>query len=189
MKPIYKKYFTAIALIWAGCFVLFIFAYMLMLAPQRKTKKQIEKRLAEKKQLCDSAQKAAQEETQKQLNEQIRHLRNKLANFVVDSEDLANLTFDIGKMASEREVGSFGINIVDKFPVTAESEGDCLREDKLHISFTGGFNQFAAVLSALERYQPVVFVDEFTINRAKRGGLDHRVSMDLAVFVKKQQDG
>jgi len=188
MKPIYKKYFTAVALIWASCFVLFIFAYMLMLAPQRKSRKQIEEQLAEKKQIYDSAQKAAQEETQKQLNEQIRYLRDKLANFVVDSEDLANLTFDIGKMASERQVGSFGINIVDKFPVTAESEGDCLREDKLHVSFTGGFNQFAAVLSALERYQPVVFVDEFAINRSKRDTLDHHVSMDLAVFVKKQQD-
>jgi Tfp pilus assembly protein PilO len=189
MKPIYKKYFTIIALIWSSCFVVFLLAYMFVLAPQRKSRKQIEGQLAVKKQVYSSAQKAAQEETQKQLSEQLRHLQDKLGRFVVDSEDLANLTFDIGKMASERGVGSFGINIVDKFPVTGESEGDCLREDKLHISFTGGFNQFAAVLSALERYQPVVFVDEFAINRDKRSALDHRASMDLAVFVKKQQDG
>ena len=49
MNPLYKKYFTTVALIWASCFMIFFFVYMLVLAPQIKSKKQIDKQLAEKK--------------------------------------------------------------------------------------------------------------------------------------------
>jgi preprotein translocase subunit YajC len=191
MDPIYKKYFIKVALIWAGCFVLFLFVYMLVLSPQKKSKKQIANQLAEKKRMYESVLKATQEETQIQLNEQIERLQNSLRDFVIDFEDSANLTFDISRIANEKEVASFSIKTKDKEKrgSSAIPDYDYMFENHIDVKFTGGFNQFAGLLNALERHRPVVFVDRFVIARSKRGNLGHEVRMDLAVFVRKRQDG
>ena len=188
MKPIYKKYFAKAALTWAGCFILFFFIYVLMLAPQEKNKKQIEKQLAEKKQIYTSALKVTQQETRNRLNEQIEQLRDRLKDFVIDFEDSANLTFDIGQVASEKKLASFSIKGKEVRGGSAIPNYEYLCENHFNVSFSGGFNQFATFLNALERHRPVVFVDKFSITRSKKGDSDHRVKMDLAVFVKKRRD-
>ncbi len=182
---IYRKYFTTAALIWAGCFILFLFVYMIVLAPQKKTRKQIENQLAEKKQIYNSALKATQEETKIWLNEQIENLRSKLNEFVIDFKDSANLTFDISQIANEKKLDSFSIKGKDA------SEGSTdfkyLSENHIDVSFAAAFNQFATFLNALERHWPVIFVDSFKITRSKRGDPGHKVNMNLAVFIRKRQ--
>ena len=111
---IYRKYLMGAALIWAACLVLFLLVYMLVLGPQRSSKKRLESEIAKKKQLHESALRAAQEETKIQLNEQIESLRDRLKYFVIDFEDSANLTFDIGQIASEKKVASFNIKSKDE---------------------------------------------------------------------------
>ena len=187
MKSIYKKYFTTIA-IWAGCFILFCFVYMLVLAPQKKNKKQIEKQLTQKKQTYDSVLRAARKETKIQLNKQVEHLRDKLKVFVIDPEDLADLIFDIGQIASEKKVTSFNIRTKDSRRGSAIPDCKYLCENQIDISFTASFNQFATFLNTLERNQPVVFVDKFTITRSDQDYSGHHVDMNLAVLLRKRQD-
>jgi len=176
-------------LIWAGCFVLFFFLYMYLLSPQKRIREQIQRQRAEKKQLYDSAMSAAQEKTRVQLQQETDYLRNKLNDFVVDSADLVNVTLDIGRIASEGQLSSFSIRGKEKRKDSEIPNCERIYEDCINVSFTAGdFSQFAAFLNALERRRPVVFVDEFAITRAKKDDSGHRVNMDLAVFVKKQQD-
>lgn len=190
MKPIYKKYLTKTVLIWAGCFVLFFLVHLLVLAPQKRSRKLVEKQLAEKKQMYDSVLKTTRKETKIQLNEQIEHLRNSLKDFVIDYEDSANLTFDISQIANEKKVTSFSIKNKDKknHRDSATPDYNYICENHIDVSFTAGFNQFAALLNALERYRPVVFVDKFIITRPKHDHLARQVNMDLAVFVRKRLD-
>ncbi|MFA5252408.1 MAG: hypothetical protein WC454_07475, partial [Phycisphaerae bacterium] len=145
MKSIYGKYFTKVALAWMSCFVLFFFAYMLMLAPQKKSKEQLGRQLEEKKQLYGSALKATQKETQIQLNEQIESLRDKLKDVVVDFEDSTDVTFAISQIANAKEVTSFSIetNKRDKSRDPTVSD-EYIYESRIDISFlTSDFNQFA----------------------------------------------
>jgi len=189
MKSVYGKYFTKVALIWTGCFVLFFFVYMLMLAPQKNSKEQLEKQLGEKKQMYNSALKAAQKETRIQLNEQIEQLRNKLNNFVIDFKDSANLTFDISQIANGKEVTSFSIETKKDSGKNPAMSDKYISESRIDISFsTADFNQFAALLNALERHRPVIFVDRFAITRSDKSSSEHQVKMNLAVFVRKMQD-
>ncbi|GAG81841.1 unnamed protein product [marine sediment metagenome] len=188
MKSTYKKYFTKVALIWAGCFIVFFFVYMLVLAPQEKNKKQIEEQLAEKKQMYESALKASREESKIQLKERIERLRSGLRDFVIDFEDSANLTFDISQIANEKQISSFSIEGKEVRGGSAVPQSNYLSENHIGVSFTAGFNEFATFLNALERHRPVVFVDKFTITRSKQGDSAHQVNMDLAVFVRKRQD-
>ena len=189
MKSIYKKYLTTVSLIWAGCFVLLGLVYVLVLLPQNKSRKYVEKQLAEKKQIYNYAQKAAQEETKIQLNEQIEHLRNRLTDFVADTRDLADLTLDISRIANEKRVDSLDLTSKDRRGGSEIPNCNYILENRFIASFdASGFNKFATFLNALERHRPVIFVDDFKITRSKRDDSGHKVQMGLAVFAKKQQD-
>jgi len=188
MSSIYRKYFKTTALIWTGCFVLFFLVYVSVLSPQKETKKQIEKQLVEKKQMYDSALKAAQEKTKILLKEQIENLRNSLKDFVIGFEDSANLILDISRIANEKKVGSFSIKGEDAPRGSEIPNCKYISENCININFTADFNQFATLLNTLERHRPVVFVDEFKIIRSEQDDSGHLVDMDLAVFVRKRQD-
>ena len=185
---IYRTYLIRTAIAWAACLVLFIVAYMFILGPQKKSRKALESTLAEKKQMYEFAQKASQEQTKIRLNEQIESLQGTIKSFVVDFEDSANLTFDIGRIANEEKVASFSIKNNDKQSVSDIPDCNSICENHIDISFIAGFNQFATFVNALERHQPVLFVNEFSISRSKKGQSAYQVSLDVAAFVKKRQD-
>jgi len=189
MKLIYKKHITTVALIWAGCFILFVFFYMLVLAPQNKSIKRFENELVEKRNQYESALKASTEESRTQIEEQIAKLRDKLDDFVLDFEDSANLTFDLGQIATEGEIASFSIKSREKGVVSAIPNCDYIYEYYIDIGFIGQFNQLATFINTLERHRPVIFIDGFAIGQAGRQEhLGHRVNLNVSVFVRKQQD-
>jgi len=182
-----KKYLVTTGVIWAACFVVFLLAYILFLGPQKSYEKRTENKLAETKQVYESALKAAQKETKIQLKEQIESLQTRIKDFVIDFEDSANLTFDISQIANENNVASFSIKSKDSRGLSAIPECKYICENNIVISFVGGFNQFATFLNALERHRPVLFVDKFTITRSAQDDSEYQVSLNVAAFVKKQQ--
>jgi Tfp pilus assembly protein PilO len=188
MKEIYKKYLAVAALVWTGCFVLLLLAYMSVLTPQKKSKKQIEKEFVEVKQTYDQTVTATNDETKTRLSKEVEDLQDQLKQFVIDHEDAANLTFDISQIASQKSVGSFSVKSRDSSGAPAAPNCSHIDQKQIHVSFTAGFNQFASFLNALERNRPVLFVDKFMITRSDQGSSGHQVEMDLAVFVRKRQD-
>ena len=186
----HKKYLTKAAIAWAVCFVMLVLAYMAVLRPQCINKKRLDTVLSEKKESYEAAQAAAQETTKAQLHEQIRQLQERLRDFVIDFEDSANLTFDIGQIASEKKVGSFSVKSKDKrggstVPVL---ESESIGENHLDVSFIAGFQQFATFVNSLERHRPVLFVNGFTVARSSKDASSYEVKLDVAAFVKKQQE-
>jgi len=188
MKSIYQRYFKKLALFWAGSFILLVLVYMLIMAPQKKSKKHLEQQIAQKQQKYNSILKAAQEQTRSKLNAEIQRLRDSLESFVIDSENATNIIFDISQIASEKKVNSFSIKPKENDRKPAIPNCNYITENYIDISFTGSFKQFATFLNALERYQPVIFVDNFTITRSDQENSAHQVDMSLAFFVKKQQE-
>lgn len=186
---VHKKYLVTSGVIWAACFVIFMIAYILIVRPQKNSKKLIESKLAEKRQVYESAIKAAQEETRTRLKEQIERLQNRLKDFVADFEDSVNLTFDLSQIADEKKVASFGSKVKSNRGLTMKKdEFKYIRKNQINISFTGDFNQFATFLNTLERHRPVIFVDNFTITRSTREKSVYSVNLSVIAFVRKQQD-
>jgi len=165
-----------------------LLVYISALVPQKKNIKNIEKQISEKKQIYDSAVQAAKQETKTRLNKQLEELQKKLGNFVINFEDTADLTFDISQIAGEKQVSDFSIKTKDKSDVTAIPNCSQICESQFDISFTADFNKFANLLNAIERNWPVVFVDKFAISRSTQDDLEHPVTMNLTVFVKKKQE-
>jgi Tfp pilus assembly protein PilO len=184
----YKKNLKMWAMIWGGAVVLFALIYVLVLGQQSHSKKKLEKELEEKRQLFEFAQNAAHEDTRKRLLEQIEKLRNNLDVFTIDFEDSANLTFDISQIAREKNVASLNVENRNKLNSLEEPDSKNITENHINISFVTGFNQFAAFLNALERHQPVLFVNEFKLVRSNKNISTYNVTMDVAALIKRQQD-
>jgi Tfp pilus assembly protein PilO len=185
---IYKEHLTKAAITWAACLVLFILAYLFVLGPQINSRKRLENNLAEKKQQYETAKMAAREQTKARLNEEIKGMQNTLKDFVVDMKDSANLTFDIGKIANEENVSSFSIGNKNKQGISEIPDCNTISESHIDIGFIAGFNQFATFVNALERHQPVLFVNEFRISCSSRDKSAYQVTLDVAAFVRKQQE-
>jgi len=183
----HRKYLTTAGLIWAACFVVFLLAYMFVLGPRKNYKKRIENELAERKQVYESALRAAQKETKIRLNEQIERLQSRLKDFVIDFEDSTNLTFDISQIANEKKVALFSSKVKKSRGFSTIPDYKYIYENHIVISFIGDFNQFATFLNALERHRPVIFVDKFAITRAGQDNSVYQVSLNVAALVKKQQ--
>jgi Tfp pilus assembly protein PilO len=186
---VHKKYLLTSGVIWVACFVIFLLAYMIIVRPQKNSKKLVENKLAEKKQVYQSALRAAHEDTKIRLNEQIELLQNRLKDFVADFEDSVNLTFDLSQIADEEKVASFGSKVKSNRGLTMQKdEYKYIRENQINISFSGDFNQFATFLNTLERHRPVIFVDKFTLTRSARDESVYLANLSVIAFVRKQQD-
>ena len=185
----YKKYLITMTLVWLGCAVLFIIADLLLLAPQREKMAQNDRKLQTIKRAYRAALKAAQEDNQDRQKRIIRDMHDRLDNFVIDSRDSANIVFDIGQIANEKKLNSFTIKTEDDRQNTEIPGCSQIRESHIAVSFTGDFHQFAGFLNALERHKPVIFVDRFSIARAKSNEKGHKVNMKLAVLVRKEKTG
>lgn len=191
----YKTYLTRAVIVWTASIVLCLLAYMILLRPQNNSKRHLESTLAEQKQLLASARRAAQEQTQIQLNEQIERLRIQLEDFVVDLESISDLTYEVTQIANRENLASFNMTTRTKkkggrrsITTKEKSETNHITENLIDINFTAGFRQFATFVNALERHRPVLFIDEFKIERSTQNHSVYKATLDVAIFVRKQQD-
>jgi Tfp pilus assembly protein PilO len=183
-----KKNLKISAVIWASCLVLFVLIYFLVLGPQSKTRERLESEYNEKQQDYEFAQNAAREETKNRLLEQIESLRNDLGVFATDIEDSAGLIFDISKIARDKNVGSLNVEKAKEGRVSDADLAKNISESSINISFVAGFSEFAAFLNALERHQPVLFVNEFELVQSNQNNSVYQVDIGVAALIKKQQD-
>jgi len=185
MKSIYRKYFKIGISFWAVCFIVLFFSYLVVLAPQEKLRRATEIKLVEIKRLAQAAREAAEESNKKKMLEQLSDLDKQLNTFVVEQEEAANLTFDIGRISSEMRLDSFSSFFTGGEGTLKTDSYKHINARQISVNFNSSFNKFAMFLNALERNRPVIFVDTFSITRSIEENLGHKVNMELAVLVGK----
>ncbi|MHC4230716.1 MAG: hypothetical protein ACYSW0_25040 [Planctomycetota bacterium] len=185
MKSIYRKYIKMGISVWAGCFIVFLLSYVVVLAPQEKLKARTESQFAEARRTALAAKEAAREENKIKLKEQAANLDKRLQEFIIEEADTANLTFDIDRISNTIKLDSSSINTMGSQGIVEIENCEYLFARQINVDFASSFSKFAAFLNALERNRPVIFIDTFTITRARENNLSHSVSMKLAVLVGK----
>lgn len=163
--------------------VIFIL-HTFLLAPQKEISIILKNKLADKNREYDISKVAGSKQFRAHWVEQMKHLNEKLGNFVADPNNLDDLAFSISKIASQTKVTSFASRTG-----TGESYSEIpncyhLGRAQTNIGFKGAFNKFARFINALERHRPVVFVQEFTISRSPKDYTEHSADILLSVFVR-----
>jgi Tfp pilus assembly protein PilO len=187
MKKVLREYATTLGLIWVACFIVLIFVYVLVLKPQGQIKQTLLKQLEVKKQDYIAARATSNDESRSLLVADVEQMQGRLRRFVTDSDGSANLTFAISRIANENKVAAFSIKARDNKSLFEIPQCSVIGENRMDVSFVGDFRQFAMFLNALERHEPVIFVDSFSITKDNRDDEANKVSMSLSVFVEKNQ--
>lgn len=180
-----NRYLLTMAGVWVPCLALAAACYALVLRPQGDERRWLVAQIAQAKERYAEAAAAARPENQAILTEQVNRLHDRAADFVVGFEDAPELAFEIGRLAHETRLESFGMRPIGTHASTVLPDGEHVGEKHLNVSFNAGFTRFAAFLNALERHRPVVFVETFTISRPQDSDAEPRVDMELAVLVEK----
>jgi hypothetical protein len=187
MNAIYKKCFKVVPIAWGVSVAAALIINMIVIAPQKERMEKIRQQLADKRQTYQAILGIGKQKTRDKLNKQMEQWRNSLNDFVTSPEGMAGLTFDIGQIAKDTKIDSFSITPQNNHDSKDMADSRYISENQMNLNFKSSFNKFAVFLNALERHQPVIFVNEFSINHVERADLVNQVNMDLSVFVKKQQ--
>ena len=185
MKSIYRKYFKIGIIFWAVCFIILLLSYLLVLSPQERIRRSTERKLADTKHLAQSAREAAEERNKNLLLEQLSNSGDRLKAFVIEQENVANLTFDIGRIKSKVKLYSFSSNFTGSEGTIKTDNYKHIIARQISVNFNSSFNKFAIFLNTLERNRPVIFIDTFSITRSGESDSGHNVDMKLAVLVGK----
>lgn len=172
-------------LVWAGTLVIFAAVFALLINPQIREKKRLAAEVASRQKLYNGAMEAAKEDTRKKLTDELELLKSNMNDYAIDSENSTNMTLDISRIATAKQVSSFTIKAAEQ-PQTGKSSLKYLQENVINISFNADFRQFAILLNTLERHRPVVFVDSFRVSRSSD---NNRIDMELSIFVRKRLEG
>jgi Tfp pilus assembly protein PilO len=105
-----------------------------------------------------------------------------LNRFLIEKSEVNNFIFDFQRLADSSGISNFtGSHDPSKsyFAITGLKY---IKEGNLRINFSGDYIQFINLLNKLERYQPVVFVDRFSISRTRVRERDNNINMTLTFF-------
>lgn len=183
----YKKYLRISALIWTVFLAISILFFIFVIYPQFQERDKTAKELIESRLNYEMAQKASLDETKTSIKEEVELLQGKLHSFVLDYKSSADLTFEMSRIADESKVSSFNIQSNDMKDVSGTADPNNIFEKCVKISFTADFRAFAEFLNSLERHQPVLFINEFSLNRQSNDSTTYQVTINAVALVQKQQ--
>ncbi len=179
-----KKYFLMLGVIWAVSIVAFVLVYLLLISPQNNMRRQLSGKIQHKRSQYESVFALSRLETRQKMRKELEEREDQLDRYAIPARNSANITFDISRIANAQQVSSFSIKSRD-----AEELPNCdyLAESRMYATFDGRFDQFAKFLNALERNSPLVFIDAFSISRDDEDQSKNPVTMELSIFVRKEQ--
>lgn len=186
LHPLYRKYLTTVAVIWAVSITLLTVFYVAFISPQRTRHQQLAQQIDQKQFEARSAERTADVQTMQELEQQVSRLGQKLSMFVSGRRQSANLIFDIGRLAQSKQVEAFSVGQRDNIASAGIPQCNYLERAQISISYNAAFNQFARLLNAMERHDPVIFIDSFRLTGPTRQGENPTVAMDLQVFIEAQ---
>jgi hypothetical protein len=104
-----NRYLLTMAGVWVPCLALAAACYAMVLRPQRDERRWLVAQIAQAKEHYAQAAAAARPENQAILTERIHRLHDRAADFTVGFEDAPELAFEIGRLAHETRLESFGM--------------------------------------------------------------------------------
>ena len=184
MKASYKKFLLMLALLWGSAFIMLSGTHMFLMLPQQKETALLGKQWMEKRLKYDLSKAADSEQARVQLSEKVSELTEELDTFATEVDDLDSLWFSISRIASE--IGVEGFQGRGKENESYSLIPNCynIGTASMEVDFEGSFTKFARFINRLERYKPIVFINEFTITRSTKEGSEPKSKLYLSVFVR-----
>ena len=177
-----------VAAIWVCGVVLLILFHSYIIGGQEQAMEEITQQIAEKerhRQLLQNESLSAWEAKQKAS---LQTRRDTVDEYVGDFNDSSSLTFLLSAIAREANVDSFSSKSGKGGTDVGTEACKYIKEQHASVSFSGVFADFVSFVNALERNEPVVFVDKFSVEPQSGQSVNVDADMSLSVFVKRRVD-
>jgi len=188
MKPIYKRYFTILTLLWGCTFVALLVVYICLVEPQKSALMSISNKVKISKSEYNRAKDANNNETRLKWHRELNLLDRQLQNFAIDPNKLDELTFDISRIANSVGVNAFSSKRISGEIYSPVPGCEYIGFAEIRVECRSSFNKFARFINTLERHDPFIFINEFMISQSETKDLKHNTNMVLHVFVKMPSD-
>ena len=188
MKPIQKKFFIALGLLWGFSVLALGGIHFVLLEPQQEALRVRESELAEAREEYRKCEDIGRSKVRRTWEERIKQLGRDVGNYVANPEELDKLAFGISRIGMEVGVKSFVSEVIGEESYSVMPNYEYIGVSNTSVEFDGTFTQLARFINLLERFRPVIFVDEFTIRRLRSEGNEHKVEMLFNVFVRMESE-
>jgi Tfp pilus assembly protein PilO len=183
-----KKTVIAIAVIVAATVCVAACGWVVLLGSQRKAIADIDELIVQKQDEVISANDNNDDaETAFIAKMSLGH--QKLAGYVLTRQEASDLGVDINRIAQKTGVHEFSSTNRMKSAYGKINECEHIVEGRIQLEFKSSFSQFAEFVNRLERFEPVIFVDDFEIKRSTANDNKHDVSLVVAFFVANEELG
>jgi hypothetical protein len=182
-----NKYLTIVAAAWGPFFALTAAFCFFVIKPQIDCTRKLAAELNTTRTLYFQAQEAAKTETQTRMAQTVEKVQARVADFVIPLTAAPDLAFEISQLANEAGVESFAMRPRNRGGIDPPATVDRLLEKHIDLSFASPFQHFLALVNALERHRPSLFIETFTISHSQAQSSEPQVNMELAALIEKPQ--
>jgi hypothetical protein len=185
MRAASKRYGIITGVYLAVCVVVMGLFYGGILRPQNRQWAALHQDLKDLTEQYDQAQQARTEQSRTRLQESLAAVQKLWQDFVVDPARVSALTFQVGQMANDLKVSEFSARRKDTQAKEEMQDYKKIDESWLQIGFRGSFESFAQFLNRIERNQPTMFVEEFSLKLNPNPSLKPDADLSLCFFVER----
>ena len=167
-----------------GLVALAIFHFAVVV-PKSRTLADCRQRVADKAQRLTFLRNARSQRQQQRVRMEQEDREQQYREFVFDTNDLNRLDFLIRDLAEGHGLADFSGRTVGTTASVGGTELKRIAQRNVVLSFRCGFGQLVRFINQLERHQPVIFVDQFTVRAAtgEESGLD--CDMECSILYRK----
>ncbi len=185
MRVASKQYGIITGVYLAACVAVMGLFYGTVLRPQNRQWAGLRQELSNLTLQFDQAQQSRTEQSRTHLQTQLAALRKSWQDFVVDPGRASALAFQVGQMANDLKVSEFSARRKDAQNREEMQDFKKIDESWLQIGFRGPFESFAQFLNRIERNQPAMFVEEFSLKRNQNPSAKPDAEVSLCYFVER----
>jgi Tfp pilus assembly protein PilO len=182
-----KKYGLSVGGTWGVWLILTAAIYVLTLGPQNALMARLQNEFVTSNEDYSLAQTAGRPETKAGMEKKLKDLSQKTAYFVVPPDNTPGLILQISQLAAKNQLQDFTTRMVSSYSNSKENDASNIVEVWLELEFTGGFTQMAAFINALERNDPVVFIENINLRRGTQANALPSATMQISYFTGKPE--
>jgi len=177
---------TPLLVVWGLCLAVLAAFHLAYVMPQERALAARRDQIRTKAERFDLLTKAKSPREQERIKTRQEELEREYAAFVFGSEEMGKLDFAIRGVAEKNGLPDFSARHVGTTSAIGDTKLKHIVQREMVLSFTSDFPSFLHFVNELERLQPIVFVNQFTIRSAPAKSAKLACDMECSVLCQSE---
>lgn len=186
-KSTIKKYLMVLACVWIVWLAGTALLYGFVLGPQSAQLETLQKKMQAAIEDYDLAQRTHRPETKQNLQKRLEKTVETINEFAVNNEAASRLAIVISQLAAQYSLSDFSVKTREVSPTLDPKDKNSIAEAWLELTFSAPFGRCAAYINALERNEPVIFVESADISRPMTAAEEPSARLLVSYLIDTEQ--